>query len=287
MKNLQLLNRRRFLQAGLLASSAVATFALPGPARAGATKPQRDPFDGLKMGIASYTYRSFPLDQAITWTKQAGVKYINLKDMHLPLTSNAAQCAAARSKIEAAGLNLMGGGVVYMKNNESEIRRDFEYAKNAGMPVIVCSPDLDALDLVEKTAKEYKIRAAIHNHGPTDKLYPSPRDVLKLVKDRDPVMGICMDVGHTVRIGEDPVAVINDCAARLYDFHMKDVTLATADGKPIEVGRGVIDIVGVLKALLAIKFTGHVGLEHEANGDAPQPGVLESFAYIRGVLATM
>jgi sugar phosphate isomerase/epimerase len=287
MKNSEALTRRRFLQASLLVSSSLATLAIPALARAGATKPQRDPLDGLKMGMASYTYRKFSLDQAIAMTKQAGVKYINLKDVHLALTSTAAECAAAHARIEAAGLTLMGGGVVYMKNNETEVRRDFEYAKNAGMPTIVCSPDLDALDLVEKTAKEFAIRAAIHNHGPSDKLYPSPRDVFKLVKDRDPVMGICMDVGHTVRIGEDPVAVIQDCAPRLYDFHIKDVTSPTAQGVSIEVGRGVIDIVGVLKALVAIKFTGHVGLEHEANPDAPQPGVLESVAYMRGILAAI
>ena len=62
-----------------------------------------------------------------------------------------------------------------------------------------------ALDLVEKMARQFKIRIAIHNHGPGDKKYPSPLDVLKMVKDRDELMGVCMDVGHSVRLGEDPV----------------------------------------------------------------------------------
>ena len=281
------LNRRNFLKTGLLGSTALAAAALPGELFAGPTKSPRDPFDGLKIGMASYTLRKFSLDQAVAMTKQAGVKYICLKDMHLPLKSSTAERHAARQKVEAAGLSLCGCGVIYMKNDEAEIRTFFDYAKDAGMPTIVCSPDPDALDNVEKMARQYDIRVAIHNHGPTDKKYPSPLDVLRLVKNRDSRMGICMDVGHTVRIGEDPVAVIKECSARLYDFHFKDVTAPTPEGKPTEVGQGVIDIVGVLRELVKLKFTYHVNLEYEANGDAPMPGIIESYAYTRGVLAAV
>ncbi len=204
--------------------------------------------------------------------------------MHLPLKSTREQRREAQEKIKAAGLTLMGGGVIYMKNSEAEIKSIFDYAKDSGMPTIVCSPDPEALDTVEKTAKEYSIRIAIHNHGPTDKRYPSPRDVLKMVKDRHSLMGICMDVGHTVRIGENPVDVIKECASRLYDFHMKDVNAATTKGEPVEVGKGVTDIPGVLRALLDARFSYQVALEYEANGDNPMPGILGSYAYIRKVL---
>ncbi len=220
-------------------------------------------------------------------TKEAGVKYISLKDMHLPMKSTPEQRAEARSKIEAAGLVLMGGGVIYMKDNEPEIRAAFEYAKDAGMPTIVCSPAPEALDKVEKCAREYDKRIAIHNHGPDNTQYPSPLDVLKLIQDRDPHMGICMDVGHTVRIDQDPIDVMRKCAARLYDFHIKDVTEPARRGKSIEVGRGVIDVVAVLKTLVEMKFSGHLALEYEANADVPMPGICESFGYIRGALAAI
>jgi inosose dehydratase len=277
------INRRHFLQTSLLGS----TLALGATAMAAVVKPDREPDDGLKIGMASYTYRKFTLDQAIEMTKDAGLKYINLKDMHLPLKSTKEECQAARAKIEAAGLKLMGGGVIGMKNNPEEVARIFEYAVNAGMPVIVCSPVPDALDIVEKNAKQTGVMIAIHNHGPTDKIFPSPMDVYNVIKDRDPLMGICMDVGHTVRIGVDPVECIEKCGDRLHDMHMKDETKAAPDGKAIEVGRGVLDIVGILKALAARKYPYHVGLEHEAHEDNPQPGVRESIGYIRGVLAAI
>ena len=220
-------------------------------------------------------------------TREAGLKYISLKDMHLPMKSTPAERREAHKKVEAAGLVLMGGGVIYIKNNEDEIHDAFEYAKDAGMPIIICSPDPEALEGVEKAAKQYDLRIAIHNHGPGDKRYPSPLDVLRLVNHRDARMGLCIDVGHTVRLGEEPVSVIEKCASRLYDFHMKDVTAAAANGKAIEVGKGVIDIPAVLKALIRVKYSHHVALEYEANADDPMPGVKGSIAYMRRVLAQM
>jgi inosose dehydratase len=280
-------SRRRFFQTGLLGSTALATAGVPHRLLAGVTKPEREPCAGLKLGVTTYTLRKFSLDQAIAMTKTAGVKYISLKEMHLPFTSTPAERREARQKIEAAGLVLLGGGVIYMKNDEQQIRGFFEYGKDAGMPTLICSPDPEALDAVEKMAKQYDIRVAIHNHGPGDKKYPSPRDVLRLIKNRDRHMGLCIDVGHTVRIGEDPVEVITECAPRLYDMHIKDVTAATEKGKPIEVGRGIIDIVAVLRKLVEIKYSGHLALEYEDRGDAPLPGMCESFGYIRGVLAAI
>ena len=271
----------------MLGTTAVGVLAhLPCTASAtpGAVKPAREPFGGLKMGIASYSLRKFSLDEAIAMTKQAGVRYITLKDMHLPMKSTREQRQEARRKIEAAGLTLMGGGVIYMKNKPEEIRAAFDYAKDAGMPTIVCSPDLDALDTVEAMAKEYDIRIAIHNHGPGDTKYPSPLDVMRMVEKRDSRMGICMDVGHTVRINQDPVKVMKACAKRLYDYHIKDVTATTEKGGGIECGKGVIDLPAVLGFLLKMKFPYHVALEYEINADAPLPGIVESFAYMRGVI---
>jgi inosose dehydratase len=288
MKNSETINRRRFFQTSLLGSTALAASAtFPAALFAGATKPGREPCHGLKLGITSYTFRKFTLEQAIAMTQQAGAKYISLKDVHLPLKSTQAERQAARKQVADAGLILLGGGVIEIKNKPDAIRDIFEYAKDAGLPTIICSPEPEALDTVEKLARQYDIRIAIHNHGPTDKRFPSPLDVLRAVKDRDALMGICMDVGHTVRLGQDPVAVMQQCASRLYDFHIKDVTEPKASGKTIEAGKGVIDLVGVLTTLVKMKFPYHVALEYEANPDAPMPGVIESLAYMRGVLAAV
>jgi hypothetical protein len=143
-------NRRRFFHTSLLGSTALAAAAsVPGTLLAGVAKPTRDPYDGLKVGMASYTLNKFDLDHAIAMTKQVGIKYICLKDVHLAMKSTDEQIQEARRKLDAAGLLLVGGGVIYMKN-EAEVQNSFEYAKKAGMPTIVCSPDVEVLDLVER-----------------------------------------------------------------------------------------------------------------------------------------
>jgi len=188
------LSRRRFLRNGVVGVAVLGAGSLR--SLAAVTKKDGDPFHGLKVGITSYTLRKFNLDQAIAMTKQAGVKYISLKDVHLPLKSTPQERKEAAKKIRDAGLVLMGGGVISMSNHEAEIRNVFEYAKDTGMKTIVCSPDPDALDAIEKMVKEYDLNIAIHNHGPTDKKYPSPMDVLRMVGQRDKRMGACIDVGH-------------------------------------------------------------------------------------------
>lgn len=273
------MNRRQFVQR-TAAGSAVFTLGLSAGNLIAAT----DPYCGLKMGLASISFRNFTLDQGIVMTKELGVKGLALRQAHLPLNSTPAELKEAARKVKDAGLELLGVGVINMKE-EDDVRRAFDYARDATVPTIVCSPEPTLLDAVEKCAIEYQIRIAIHNHGPTDKRYPSPLDALEVVKDRHELMGICMDVGHTARNGEDPVEVLRKCSRRLYDFHMKDVTAATAKGEACIVGKGVIDVAAVLRALVNSKFSHHVALEYETDETAPMPGMKASFEYMRNVLA--
>src|SRR5439155_21581854 len=194
-------NRREFIKTGMVGTAALSIVGFS-PVGSPETKTHdKDPFSGLKMGVASYWLRKFGLDEAIAMTRKLGVKYITLKDFHLSLKSSQTERQEARKKIEDAGLVLMGGGVIYMKKDENEIRHAFEYARDAGMPTIVASPDPPALDILDKMVDEYRLRVAIHNHGPGDEKYPSPDDVFKHVKNHDERIGLCIDIGHTVRIG--------------------------------------------------------------------------------------
>lgn len=240
----------------------------------------------LKLGLASYSLRKFDLAQTLAMTKRVGLEYIALKSMHLPLDSSPQQIATALQQVKKAGLKLYGAGVVYMKN-EDAVHQAFAYAQAAGMKVIIGVPQPNLLDLVEKKVKEYDIKVAVHNHGPTDKVYPIPASVYELVKNRDPRIGICNDIGHTQRAGVDPADSIYKYRDRLIDLHVKDVTLAAAKGHGCEMGRGVIDIPKVLRTLVKINFQGVVSFEYEKDAGDPLPGLAESVGYLKGVLATL
>ncbi|QNF32497.1 sugar phosphate isomerase/epimerase [Adhaeribacter swui] len=242
------------------------------------SKPER-----LKLGLASYTLHKFNLDETISILQRLELKQVSLKDMHLPMMASPAELQAMTDKVRKAGINLYGVGVIYMKS-EQEVDRAFAYAKNAGVSMIVGVPNHELLPYTEKKVKEYNMRLAIHNHGPGDKVYPSPETVYEKIKNLDKRIGLCIDIGHTQRIGLDPVKDTLRFADRLYDVHIKDVTGNTEKDTPTEIGRGVIDIPGFLKALLKIKYTGSVSMEYEKNATDPVPGLAESVGYTRGVM---
>jgi sugar phosphate isomerase/epimerase len=241
----------------------------------------------LKLGLASYSMREFTLDQALDMAKQMGVKYMTFKDVHVPRTDPPEKTRALRAKIEAAGITIMGGGTITIPNDAAQIKKEFEYAKNAGFPLIYTDPEPAALDTIEKMVKEYDIRCVIHNHGPEDKRWPRPQDAYAAVKSRDKRLGLCIDVGHTTRTGTDAVKACRECRDRLYDMHVKDLLATTDKESQTEVGRGVIDFPGLFKTLIEIGYQGQVGLEYEINAKNPMPGMIESMAYMRGVLAAV
>jgi sugar phosphate isomerase/epimerase len=173
-----------------------------------------------------------------------------------------------------------------MKTKE-EVDQAFDYAKTAEMEMIVGVPNHELLDYVEGKVKEYDIKLAIHNHGPGDLVYPSAESAYVLIKNRDKRMGLCIDIGHTKRIGRDPEQDVKDYFDRVFDIHIKDVTAAEKDGKTCIIGHGVINFPSFLKAVNKLGYKGTLALEYEAEGKDPLPGMMESFGYVRGVLATL
>ena len=241
---------------------------------------------GGKLGVASYSLRKFTRAQAIEMVIALGTPYINLKSVHLPYELAPEELAAGRREVEVAGLQIVGGGTItFDEDSDDGVRKYFDYAKAAGMPVIVATADPPILPRIERFAKQYDIKVAIHNHGPEDKHFPSPYDVLKHVRNMDPRMGLCIDIGHTVRTGTDVVRAVADAGPRLLDMHAKDLRDLTAKGSQCIVGEGAIPIAEIFRQLEAMRFAGYVNLEYEIDADDPLPGMKQSFAYMRGVLA--
>jgi sugar phosphate isomerase/epimerase len=257
-----------------------------GPACASAADDKPMGGKAIKLGLASYTTRKLNLDQTLAIAKRVDLKYICLKSIHLPLEAKPEEIAATAAKVRQAGLTLYAGGVITMQK-DAQVAQGFDYAKAAGMEMIIAAPTSAMLPMIESKVKQYNIAVAIHNHGPGDKNFPTPASVYEKVKGLDKRIGLCIDIGHTVRIGADLIASVQQCADRLLDFHMKDVTAAAPGSKDVPVGRGVIDIPKFLRTLVQLGYTGRVSFEYEAEPDDPLPGLAESVGFTRGVLATM
>jgi len=280
-------SRRDFVRTGALAAG---LFVAPSNIWALAQqRPSLGDASPIRLGLASYTFRNFTRAQLIGFMKQLNVFELNVKDVkdHLPM--NAQEGAAALADYAAANIKLHAAGAIYFaKDEDADIRSKFEYCKRAGISVIVAGdPAPETLPRIEKFVKEYDIRLAIHNHGPEDRLWHSPLDVLKAVKSMDPRIGCCIDVGHTVRAGTDVVQAIHEAGPRLFNLHMKDLTSFESKESQVAVGDGIMPVQKMFEALIAIKYRGFVDLEYEIHPDDPVPGVIASFAFMRGVLAGM
>ena len=280
-------NRRQFLQTSAMAAAAMAVSSAGARAE---VKIREDAASPVRLGMTSYTFREFPRAKVIEWMKELQLTTINCKDTkdHLPSTSAEAEDAAL-ADYKAAGITVTAVGTVYFKvDSDEDIRPKFEYAKRAGVKVIVAGdPTVAVLPRIEKFVKEYDIKFAIHNHGPEDPIWHSPLDVLKAVKGMDPRMGCCIDIGHCMRAGTDPVEAVRLVGPRLFDMHAKDLAKPNDKDSQVAVGRGILPIREIFKELIKIKYAGNVDLEYEIHGDDPLPGALESMSYMRGVLNGM
>lgn len=275
-------SRRQFLKltgAGIAAAGIKPVFDLSAPPLSAVKKP-----DSFTIGMAGFTFMNFSVDQTIEMMKRIGVTNLSLKDFHMPMNSTQEQISSVIGKFKNAGINVYTVGVVYMRTKEA-VDQAFEYAKMAGVRMIVGAPNYELLPYVETKIKSYDFRLAIHNHGPDNPLFPNATDIWNHIRDLDSRIGICIDIGHTTRDGADPSVDIKKYAKRIYDMHIKDVDKATKDGKTVEIGRGIIDIPKVIATLRKIRYAGSCSLEFEKDMKDPLPGIAESIGYWKGVMA--
>lgn len=283
------LSRRDLLKASALTATALPFIKLSAEA-APQTSAATDPWRGLKIGVATYTFREWPIEETIKGIQRVGMKYISIKNVknHIDLSHTPEERKQRAKMFRDAGLVPLSVGNVSMRGTEAEIRKGFEFAKDVGVSTIVCAPRQDAMPILDKLVKEFDMKLAIHNHGPEDKgFFPSPYDVWKAVEKYDKRIGLCIDVGHTARAGVDPAEAIIKCKDRLYDLHLKDISALGDKNTPIEGGRGILNLTAILKSLRKINYQGLAGYEYEKDGKDPLPGLAETIGYTRGLLANI
>ncbi|MEZ5399340.1 MAG: sugar phosphate isomerase/epimerase [Bryobacteraceae bacterium] len=262
--------RRSFLAAAIAAPALETAFA---------AKAAKVPFH---LGVATYSLRKLSRADAIAAIKKMGVSYVSVKSFHLPLEGSVAEIKAGADEFRKAGLTILSGGNISLNSpDEAKLRANFEYAKAAGMPMIVCAPTHETLPTVHKLVKEYNIKAAIHNHGPEDKHFPSPQSVLDAIKGFDPRVGLCIDIGHTARTGVNVVESIKLAGSRLLDMHVKDLKDLSKKESQCAVGEGAMPIREVFATLKKMNYRGGCMLEYEINADNPVPGMIQSFDFMR------
>jgi inosose dehydratase len=255
------MTRRTLLQGGVSAAALALLPAHPGGASA-----QGDPaYGGFNMGLQTYTLRDFNFDQTLGHLKDLGLKYAQFFSKQLPVTDDKSKIEEAKAKLAAAGVQILSWGVQGFSKNVDNTKKAFEFARAMGFSVYSANPSADSFESLATLTKEYGIKIAIHNHGPEDKTYGRLEQVQKAVEKWPVEIGSCVDTGHVLRIGEDPVQWIKALGPRVHDVHIKDFSGPKGEDEQI-LGKGKLDVLAVLKALKEVQFKGILALEYEKNG---------------------
>ena len=286
-------NRRDFLKKGLIGAAALS--AAPLAARSfisgmddvsqdrTTAKPKvpraNNPF---QLGMAGYSFLNFDLETTLKTLKSLDIHYLCIKDFHLPLDATDEKIKEFHEKCASYDVTGYGVGPIYMRS-EAEVDNSFEYAKRVGVKLIVGVPNYEFLPYVDKKVKEYGFYYAIHLHGPDMPTYPDAADVWENTKNLDPRIGMCLDIGHDLRNGCDPVADLEKFHTRVFDMHIKDVTDSTKAGRGIEIGRGIIDFPELIRMMRKVNYTGKCSLEHEKDMRDPFIGIAESIGYFKAI----
>lgn len=286
--------RSFFQQAGVgLAAAAGVPALFAGATQARAAAPVGGAKDAFRLGIAGYSFHKFKIDPALEMVKKVDVRFLCIKDFHLALTSADAEIAAFHEKLKSFDVTGYAVGPIYM-GTEKAVDEAFEYAKRVGVKLIVGVPykevdkkkveSAELIRYVEGKVKAYDMKYAIHNHGPDNLPYANAEAIMGYIKDLDPRIGMCLDIGHELRTGVCPIASMEKYAARVHDIHLKNVNAADKSGKGVEMPRGLIDIPAFVRVLRKVGYAGMCSLEYEKDTESPLAGIAESIGYFRGVV---
>ncbi|MBQ7554095.1 MAG: sugar phosphate isomerase/epimerase [Bacteroidaceae bacterium] len=277
------INRRLFIKTGLAGAALAAVGCKPNVEERQEEVKTTAADNKFHLSCADWTFHLFDIDTALKTLQQCDIHYLCIKDFHLPLDSTEEQIKAFHAKCAEFGVTGYGVGPIYV-NTKEEVDKAFEYTRKVGAKIMIGVPKYELLPYVDEKIKEYpEIKYAIHLHGPDQDQYQDATVVWEKVKDLDPRIGMCLDIGHDFRNGADPVADLEKYHTRVFDMHIKDETDNTKDGTCIELGRGKIDFPAFVRMMRKVGYDGMCSLEYEKDMDNPFMGIAESYGYLKAV----
>ena len=265
---MQSISRRHFLTVTAAAAGA-SLFDLADVLGEGVPGPQRE-YGWFPMGIQSYSLRAFKVEKALEKVRELGLHHVEFSVGHFPLDSSGEQIGSMLKRVRRLEIAPSGHGVNRFTKDHDANRRIFDFANRAGIRNLAADPDPDAFDSLDKLVAEYGLRIAIHNHGPGHR-YGKISECKRALAGRHRWIGMCADLGHFIRSGEDPVEAINAFKGRLYGIHLKDFAERKAQTKGVILGKGHLDVTAVFRALRRVRFPadGALSLEYEENPRDP------------------
>ncbi|MBO2543591.1 sugar phosphate isomerase/epimerase [Salegentibacter sp. BDJ18] len=240
-----------------------------------------------KLGAQAYTFKNFTFAEALNKISSIDLKYVEAYPgqeignsiegtMHYGMNANTKK--KVKKLLNSKGIQLVAYGVV-SGENEADWKELFEFAQDMGIDIITSEPEKEDLDMVNRLAREYNIKVALHNH-PKPSTYWHPNTVLEALEGRENIKA-CADVGHWIRSGLNPVESLKKLEGQIASLHFKDLNEKSRDAHDVPWGTGISDVEAMLKELKRQKFGGLFSIEYEHNWDNSLPEIEKSVDYFK------
>ena len=230
----------------------------------------------FRFGFQSYSLRHFSETRELAREAEClGLPFVEVYSGHLPTDATDEEISRFKQTLDRAGVEINAFGVEGFSADHEANQRLFQFGQKLGVENLSADPSKDAFKSLQRLVAEYDIRIAIHNHGPEDERWRRPEWILEAVKDLDPRIGACVDTGHYLRAGVDPVEAIRMLGSRVWGVHLKDFD---ANSEEQIVGQGLLNLVDTFQALVDVGFKGPLSLEFESNMENPVPSMREGVA---------
>lgn len=248
---------------------------------------------GWQLSVQMYTYRRFPLFEALDHVAALGLRHIeprtglqlDAKRPDLKLSEDLPPDVRReiKSRLADKGLSLT---TCYpdFTTNADQPRRVFEFCKEMGTSLILAEPPAEILDALEKLCDEYKIDLALHNHQEGQSKYWSPDLVLAACRNRGKRVGGCCDLGQWARSGLDPAEALRKMQGRILSIHLKDILKKGDRGsRNCVFGTGEATLAAGLAELRRLGYKGVTAIDYEHDTPALHEDMARNVTFVEDV----
>ncbi|MFB3830043.1 MAG: sugar phosphate isomerase/epimerase family protein [Bryobacteraceae bacterium] len=256
-------------------------------------------FNGVTVGVHSYSFRDRPLDRAIEALVELGVGECDLGGIHIEparggkdyaqkltafrMSAPLADFEAIGRKFRAAGIRIANYTYNFWGGTDAELDRGFEMARALGAASIAMSTRVSLAKQVDAAARRAKMRAGLHNHSriQPDQL-ATPEDFAAALRGASGYLSITLDVGHFVAAGFDPIPFLREHHGRILSLHLKD--RKKNQGATVPFGEGDVPLAALLRLIRDSRYRIPAYIEHEYASDNPVEEVRKGLAYCKRAL---
>ena len=263
---------------------------------------QESRFNGVLIGIQSYSLRDRDLDAAIDAMSALGLTSCELWEAHVEpralrrperreelrrwrTTVPLDYFRDIRAKFDAAGIDLSAYNLSFKDHfSDAEIERGFEMTKALGAPAITASAHMNSVPRIARVAARHGMPVAMHNHSRVDpNEFASPDDFQKAIQlGGTAPIAVNLDIGHFTAANFDAVAYLRAHHERIVTLHLKD--RKRDQGPNVPWGEGEAPIREVLAMLRDERWDIPANIEYEYPGADTVTELRRCLEYCRDAL---